>query len=65
MAYNPRGLSSVESGLSGQRWSNWLLGGTDTPTQATAAGYIADASDRGLRIGDLVTIRQWTAQDNL
>ncbi len=61
MAYISNGLSLIEGSLSGQGWNNWLLDGEDAPTAARAAGYITDAEEKGMRVGDLVTLRQWTA----
>ena len=60
MAYVPNGLSLIESGLSGQSWNHWLLDTPDAVTSARVDGYISDGQSRGMKVGDLVTMRQWT-----
>lgn len=60
MAYISDGLSLRQSGLSGQGYREWNLDGEDSPTSARAAGYITDAREKGLDVGDLVHLRQWT-----
>lgn len=64
MVYISDGLSLKESGLSGQRWGEWLLDGEDAPTAARVDGYITDANEKGMRQGDIVTLRQWTSFTN-
>lgn len=61
MVYIPNGLSLRQSGLSNQGYNEWNLDGEDSPTTARAAGYITDAADRGMQVGDLVQLRQYTA----
>lgn len=61
MVYISDGLSVIESGFSGQNWQHWLLDGEDAPATARVTGYITDADEKGMRVGDLVTLRQWTS----
>ena len=60
MVYVPSGLSLIESGLSGQSWNHWLLDTPDAVTAARVDGYITDGQTQGMKVGDLVTLRQWT-----
>ena len=54
MAYNPEYLSmiSVDSGKNGPRVFG--LRSTDNEATIEGAGYISDARDRGMRVGDAV-----------
>lgn len=60
MAYISGGLSLRQSGLSGQGYNEWNLDGEDAPATARVSGYITDGVDKGLQVGDLVHLRQWT-----
>lgn len=61
MAYISGGLSLRQAGLSGQGYGEWNLDGEDAPASARVDGYITDATDKGMTVGDLVHLRQWTA----
>jgi hypothetical protein len=61
MAYISDGLSLRQSGLSGQGYNEWNLDGEDAPATARVSGYITDAAEKGVGVGDLVHLRQWTA----
>ncbi len=61
MAYISDGLSLRQSGLSGQGYNEWNLDGEDSPAAARVSGYITDGEEKGLQVGDLVQLRQWTA----
>lgn len=65
MAYNSRGLSVAQSGLSGQHYQQWVLDTEDDWGNATTAdtilnaNYITDAQERGMQVGDPVFVRRW------
>ena len=56
MAYNGEYLSmiSVDSGKNGPRV--FALRTTDAKATVEGAGYISDAADRGMRVGDAVLV---------
>lgn len=69
MAYNGNKLSMMSSGVIGQL-NSFGYEGNDTVAAVSAAGFISDAKDRGMRVGDIVfvhnvgtgtSIRQCTA----
>lgn len=64
MAYNTEGLSVVNSSLSGGGPNRWLLQTADALTAVRVDGYISDASDRGVQVGDIVDVVQWTTFTN-
>jgi hypothetical protein len=39
----------------------WALDGEDAHTAADAAGFVSDARARGMRVGDVVIYRQYSA----
>ncbi len=65
MAYNTRGLSVANGGLSGQHYQQWVLdsdddwGNAGTADSILSTGYITDAADRGMQVGDPVFVRRW------
>lgn len=61
MAYISEGLSLIESGLSGQSWKEWLLDSEDAASAVRVSGYITDAEQKGMQVGDFVKHRHWTA----
>ncbi len=61
MAYISGGLSLRQSGLSGQGYSEWNLDGEDAPSAARVSGYITDGVAKGMGVGDLVQLRQFTS----
>lgn len=63
MVYNSDFVSLWASGLSGQRLRWHVYETTDTIATVRAAGYISDAADRGMEVGDLVFVRQWTTSE--
>lgn len=60
MVYIPEGLSTLTPTLSNGGPSHHILQGTDATTVVRGAGYISDATARGIKVGDLVFYTQWT-----
>lgn len=58
MAYVPANLSLDAGSTLGSRSAGgrrWYLRGTDAVTTVVGSGYVSDAGDRGMTVGDLVT----------
>lgn len=64
MVYKPEGLSLFRGSMSGQDYNKWLLDSEDTPSDVDTNNYVSDGQQRGMRIGDLVELRQWTSFTN-
>ena len=60
MVYKPAGLSLFRGSMSGQDYNKWLLDSEDAPATVRVDGYVSDGQARGMRVGDLVELRQWT-----
>lgn len=58
MAYDTNELFLVTSAGGGAAQS-WIYEGTDLVATVAAANYISDASDRGMRVGDTIEVRQF------
>lgn len=54
MAYATSGLTLISQGLTGPRL--WRYESADARTVVDAAGYISDADDRGVQVGDLIFV---------
>ena len=63
MVYNPNFISTWASGLSGQRHRRHVYDTVDPITTVRGAGYISDATARGMEVGDLVEVRVWTTTE--
>lgn len=61
MAYVPSGLMLLVGGLSGSSMNEWLLDSTDAIATVNTSNYISDGVTRGMRQGDLVTVRARTS----
>lgn len=63
MAYAPSELRLIVGGamsnLSGP--NVWSLDSVDALATVDGAGYISDATARGVRVGDVVLVRVWTS----
>jgi hypothetical protein len=59
MAYNSLELRMI-TGAGGHAGQTWRYEGTDTPAAVAAAGFISDAFDRGMKIGDYVEVVQFS-----
>ena len=68
MAYKPSGLQVKDSGMSGNQVNEWIFDTEDsfgdvtgTPTAGGSnTDFIDDATERGMQVGDIVIVRQWT-----
>ncbi len=63
MVYNSDFVSLWQSGLSGQRFQTHVYDTTDAITTVRASGYITDAEAKGIQVGDLIHVRQWTTTE--
>jgi len=61
MAYNSEGLSLVNGSLSGGGPNRWLLQTADALTAVRVSGYVSDGEARGMQVGDMVDVVQWTS----
>ena len=62
MAYVPSELRLIVASMGNNGSPQvWALDGEDAHTAADAAGFISDASKRGMRVGDVVFYRQYAA----
>lgn len=61
MAYISEGLSLKQTGLSGQGYNEWSFDSEDAGSAVRVNGYITDAEQKGLEVGDWVWHRQWTS----
>jgi hypothetical protein len=58
MAYLTANLHQVP--MAGHAVNIWVYDSTDAAATVLASGYISDSYDRGMRVGDLVFVRQFT-----
>ena len=58
MAYNTANLHCLLQAAN--RCNIWMYEGTDTFATVAGAGYISDAYDRGMLVGDLIIVKQFT-----
>lgn len=58
MAYATANLHDAVS--AGYASRIWIYDGTDAAATVIAAGYISDSYDRGMKVGDLVIVRQFS-----
>jgi len=49
-----------ESGAIDGSFNRWFMDNNDAPATVDTAGYITDGGRKGMRVGDIVTYRQWT-----
>src|SRR5947209_5838232 len=56
MAYTPGTLTYIAGGPIEGAWKLWEYTTTDTLAQMTAAGYITDATFKGMSLGDFVIV---------
>lgn len=62
MAYVPSELRLLVASMGNNGAPQvWALDGEDAHTAADAAGFVSDATKRGMRVGDLVIYRQYAA----
>ena len=54
MAYISANLHLIPQ--AGNRLNAWIYEGTDAYATVAGAGYISDAKDRGMNVGDTVTL---------
>lgn len=59
MAYVPANLSKIAGGVGGP--ALWYLTGTDIHTDADAADFISDGSNKGMKVGDILIYRKSSA----
>jgi hypothetical protein len=60
LAYDGNRLSLLVSSIEGQGPQIWSLIGPDAISTVLGAGYISDATKRGLRVGDIVEVSAGT-----
>jgi hypothetical protein len=60
MAYTTGTLTYIAGGPIEGAWKLWEYTTTDTLAQVTAAGYIADATFKGMSLGDFVIVANQT-----
>jgi len=61
MAYSNDNLYCVQGfSVGGQRAQKWVYEGTDTVSAVMAAGFISNASERGMRVGDEIVVKQFS-----
>lgn len=60
MAYDGNKLSLLVSSIEGQGPQIWSLIGPDAINTVLGAGYISDATKRGMRVGDIVEVAAGT-----
>jgi anaerobic selenocysteine-containing dehydrogenase len=58
MAYNGNNLSALYTFTTTGSWQQWVYRSADAIATVTAAGYITDAADRGLALGDIVWVTE-------
>jgi hypothetical protein len=59
MSYSSAELKLVASG--GPSGQIWVYEGTDDAATVAGTGYISDSGSRGMRVGDMLVIRQFTS----
>lgn len=60
MAYDPEQLFLITSAGGDKCGQTWRYEGTDDLATVAGAGFIDDADDRGMRIGDAIEVIQFT-----
>lgn len=60
MAYDNTGLFLITA-AGGNNAQTWRYEGTDTPGAVAAAGFLSDAYDMGMRVGDIVEVIEFTS----
>lgn len=60
MAYDRKNLFLIAQG-GGQRAQRWVYEGTDTVAAVAAAGFISDAYELGMKVGDEITVKQYSS----
>jgi len=58
MSYDTNELKLVASG--GPSGAIWVYEGTDTAATVAGSGFISDSGSRGMRVGDLLIVRQFS-----
>jgi hypothetical protein len=61
MTYSSSGLTLVRSGFNSDVPSEWVYKSTDPATDVDADGYITDAKEQGMKVGDLVNVHDTNA----
>jgi hypothetical protein len=56
MAYSGANLSALHPSTVSGSWQLWLYRSADPVATVIAAGYISDATDRGLEVGDTILV---------
>jgi hypothetical protein len=56
MAYNGANLSALAPATTSGSFQWWYYRSADAQATVAAAGYITDGFDRGLTVGDIVTV---------
>ena len=59
MAYSSASLALAQSRKGAVGYSVWVYDSTDTAATVAGAGYISDAFEKGMSLGDRVVIREW------
>jgi hypothetical protein len=58
MAYSQASLSALSPVTTSGSWQQWLYRSADPIATVTAAGYITNATEMGLAVGDLVWVTE-------
>jgi hypothetical protein len=56
MAYNQNNLSNISPNLTTGSWGMWAYRSADPLATVVAAGYISNATEMGLAVGDTVLV---------
>jgi hypothetical protein len=56
MAYDKNNLSNIQPNTVSGSWSMWLYRSADPVATVIAPGYIANATDMGMAVGDTILV---------
>jgi hypothetical protein len=56
MAYNQNNLSNISPNLTSGSWGMWVYRSADPVATVIAAGYISNATEMGLAVGDTILV---------